>query len=252
LLLVAIVGPAFAPDSPTGLIGIPFEGPSREHLLGLDYLGRDGLSRFLNGGRNIIALALIATVLSEIIGSFIGLVSAYARNWLDTVLMRLADILIAIPAIILVLVLVSGSGPSVTLVVIGVMLAHIPRVARLVRGTALEVAMTDYVAAAETRGEKTSWILGREIAPNVAGPILVDFGLRLSSSVIIVSGLAFLGFGLQPPAADWGLMINENRAALTTQPYVVAAPALALAALAIGVNLVTDGVARALGREEPT
>ncbi len=174
-----------------------------------------------------------------------GLTAGYSRGWLDTVLMRSADVVMAFPALILALVLLAAVGPKVWLVVSAVALTHIPRVARLVRASTLEVVGRDYVSAAEARGESTRVILSKEVLPNVWTPILVDFGVRFPTSVIIISSLAFLGFGLQPPASDWGLMINENRAALTVQPYAVLFPLLAIAALSIGANLVTDGIIRA-------
>ena len=248
MIAVAVLGPAFARYDPTALVGAPFAAPSGDHWLGLDYLGRDALSRFLNGGRSVIALALLATVIGSASGSFLGLLAAYSRNWIDAIVIRLCDTVMSIPAVILVLVLVSAVGPKLWLVVLGVALTHLPRVARLVRGAALEVVVSDFVSAADARGDPTLRILRREILPNVLTPILVDFGVRFSGSVIIIASLSFLGFGLQPPASDWGLMINENRNGLLLQPYVVLAPILAIAVLTVGVNLLADGLLRAAGR----
>jgi peptide/nickel transport system permease protein len=245
LVLLAAIGPAVAPDSPTAIVGLPLQTPTADHPFGLDFLGRDVLSRFLNGGRSVILLALLATVLGSAIGVAVGLTAGYTRNWTDSVLMRCSDVVMSFPALILALVLLATLGPKLWLVVAGVALTHVPRVARLVRGAALEVVGREYVAAAEARGEPVRAILFREILPNVWTPILIDFGVRLAGSVILISSLSFLGFGLQPPASDWALMINENRSALTVQPYAVLFPLLAIGALAIGVNLIADGLARA-------
>ena len=245
LVLLALVGPLVAPESPTGLVGLPLAPPSGAHPFGLDFLGRDVLSRFLYGGRSLIGLALLTTIIGSGLGTIVGLAAGYSRRWLDGVLMRLSDVVMSFPALILALVLLAAVGAKLWLVVLGVALTHIPRVARIVRAATLEIVGRDFVSAAEARGERTRSVLYREILPNVGTPILVDFGVRLAGSVIIISSLSFLGFGLQPPASDWGLMINENRAAMTVQPYAVLFPLLAIAALTIGANLIADGVIRA-------
>jgi peptide/nickel transport system permease protein len=248
LVVIAAVGPLLAPYSPTALGGLPFAGPSAHHWLGLDFLGRDALSRFLNGGRSVIALSFLATTIGEAAGTVVGLAAGYSRNWIDSVLMRIGDALISFPAVILVLVLLSAVGPKLWLVVGGVALVNAPRVARIVRAATLELIPQDFIQAAEARGERLGWLFRREVLPNILTPILVDFGLRLSGSVIMIASVSFLGFGIQPPRSDWGLMINENRQGLTVQPYVVLFPALAIALLTIGTNMIADGVARAAGR----
>jgi peptide/nickel transport system permease protein len=248
LLVMAFVGPYAAPHSTTAIQGVPYATPSGKHPLGLDYLGRDALSRFLSGGRSVIVLSFAATLLGFVAGIVIGATAGYFRNWLDELLMRASDIVMAFPAIILILVLVAGLGSSLWLLVVAVAVTHAPRIARVVRGATLEVAVREYVEAAEARGETLPTILRREILPNIWTPILVDFGIRLTASIILIASLSFLGFGLQPPAADWGLMINENRPALTIQPWVIVAPVVAIALLTISVNLIGDGLARALGR----
>jgi peptide/nickel transport system permease protein len=248
LCLIAFIGPHVAPYSTTSVEGVPFAEPSGAHPLGLDYLGRDGLSRFLSGGQSVILLAFAATLLGFAAGIPIGLAAGYSRNRLDEVLMRSSDIVMAFPSIILALILVAGLGPQLWLVVVAVAIAHAPRIARVVRGATLEVVTRAYVEAAEARGERTFFLLRREVLPNIWTPILVDFGIRLTASIILIASLSFLGFGLQPPAADWGLMINENRSALTIQPWVVLVPVAAIGLLTISVNLIGDGISRALGR----
>jgi peptide/nickel transport system permease protein len=162
--------------------------------------------------------------------------------------MRIVDVVLAFPSIIFVLILVAGLGPRQWLLVVAVACTHVPRVARVVRGAAQEMTGRGFVERAEARGERKTWIMFREILPNIWTPILADFGIRFSTSVILVASLGFLGFGLQPPAADWALMVNENRPGLTLQPYAVLCPVIALGLLTIAVNLLADGIARAAGR----
>jgi peptide/nickel transport system permease protein len=241
VVTVGLLGPFFAPFAPDELIGAAYAKPSLDHVLGLDYLGRDVLSRFLWGGRTALALAFLATLLGYAIGLPIGLIAAYRRRWTDQVLMRANDVALAFPGLIFVLLLLSAFGSDVKLIVLAVALANAPRVARIVRASALEVVSLPYVEAARARGEPGYWVGGREIMPNIAAPILVDFGIRLTGSILLVAGVSFLGLGLQPPAADWGLMIAENRGGITIQPWAVVAPVLAIGLLTIGINLIIDG-----------
>ena len=226
IIAMALLGPWFAPHSPTQFVGAPYGAPSAKALFGTDGLGRDVLTRFLWGGRSVLALSLGATVLGLGTGIIIGLLAAYARGWLDEVLMRLTDVALAFPQIVLVLLLVSTLGPQLWLIVLTVGLAHAPRVARVTRAAALEVVERDFVKSATALGESTWHILGAELLPNISSPLLVEFGL-------------------QPPAADWGLMINENRIGLTIQPWPVLLPVIAIGLLTVGMNLFTDGIARA-------
>jgi len=242
---VAVIGPLVAPYPPTAFVGPPFSPPSSSALLGTDYLGRDVLSRFLFGGWRLLILALLSASIGVALGTGIGVLAAYARGWKDESLMRLMDILLAFPDIILALLLIATFGPQPWLLVTAVALAHVPRVARVTRGATLQVVKQDFVEAAEARGESTRYILLKEIVPNITAPILVEFGLRLTFSIGAIAGLSFLGLGVQPPRADWGLMINENRAGLVAQPYSVLVPVLAIAVITIGTNLVCDSVARA-------
>jgi peptide/nickel transport system permease protein len=159
--------------------------------------------------------------------------------------MRANDVVLAFPPIILVLLAVSAIGPKLWLIVICVALTHLPRVARVMRGTAQEVVERDFVKAAEAVGEKRSRIVFGELLPNVTSPLLVELGLRMTYSIALVAGVSFVGFGLQPPTADWGLMIYENRLSITVQPWAVLLPVLAIGLLTVGTNLITDGVARA-------
>jgi peptide/nickel transport system permease protein len=246
LVVVALAGPLAAPYSPTEFVAAPNSAPSGDATFGADSLGRDVLSRFLYGGRTVLWLAAASTLLGIAVGVVLGLVAAYARNWLDDVLMRGNDVLLAFPQIIFVLLAVSAIGPKLWLIVLTVGMTHAPRVARVIRGAALEVVERDFVKSAEAVGEKRWRIVFAELLPNVTSPLLVELGLRMTYSIGLVAGISFLGFGLQPPDADWGLMINENRLSITVQPWAVLLPVIAIGLLTIGTNLVTDGLSRAL------
>jgi ABC-type dipeptide/oligopeptide/nickel transport system permease subunit len=162
--------------------------------------------------------------------------------------MRAMDVLLAFPPIILLLILATGAGPSAWVLVIGVAITHVPGIARIVRAATLEVSVKGYVEAAVARGERRRFMLGREILPNIALPVLADAGVRLTGSILLVASVNFLGLGLQPPSADWALMISENRGGLTIQAWASVVPIVLIAALTIGVNLIADAFARSLGR----
>jgi peptide/nickel transport system permease protein len=246
IVIVALAGPLVAPHSPTEFVGVPNSGPGGEAAFGTDALGRDVLSRFLYGGRTVLWLAAASTLLGMVVGVVVGLIAAYSRNWLDDVLMRGNDVLLAFPQIIFVLLAVSAVGPKLWLIVLTVGLTHAPRVARVMRGAALEVVERDFVKSAEVVGERRWRIVFGEVLPNVTSPLLVELGLRMTYSIGLVAGISFLGFGLQPPTADWGLMINENRLSITVQPWAVLLPVAAIGLLTVGTNLITDGLSRAL------
>jgi peptide/nickel transport system permease protein len=245
LVGIAVIGPFVAPHSPTEFVGAPYAHPSSTALLGTDSLGRDVFSRFLWGGRSVLGLAIAATALGLALGVTIGLVAAYASATADDILMRAMDVILAFPSLVLALVAVATVGPQLWLLVLVVGITTAPRVSRVTRGSSVEIVQRDFVSAAEAMGESRRKILLSEILPNVSSPLLVEASLRLTYSVGLIAALSFLGFGLQPPAADWGLMINENRQGLTVQPWGVVAPVLAIALLTIGTSLIGDGVARA-------
>lgn len=250
VLLVAFAGPLVAPHSPTEFTGTPFSPRGVDGVLGTDYLGRDVLSRFLSGGRALMVLAFAATIIGVGLGMVVGVLAAYLRGWVDELLMRLCDVALAFPQIVLALLFLSMVGAEVWLLVLMVGLGHLPRVARVVRGAALGVVERDFVKATESFGVPRWRIMVGEILPNIAGTLAVEFGLRLTYSIGLVAGLSFLGLGSQPPSPDWGLMINENRIALTVQPWAVVLPVVAIAVLTVGINLLTDGLAKASGVNE--
>jgi peptide/nickel transport system permease protein len=248
VLATALIGPYFAPHSPSAPIGIPYGAPSAAAPLGYDVLGRDVLSRVLWGGRSVLALAGAATLLAYLGGGIVGLVAGYSRSLTDSFLMRGVDVLISIPALLFILVLITGAGTSKWALIAGVAIVQAPLIARIIRTATLEQSVRGYVEAAVARGEGMFSVLGREILPNIVSTIAADFGLRFTYSIILVASVNFFGLGLQPPDADWALIISENRTGLTLNPWVILVPAALIALLTISLNLVGDAIARSLGR----
>ena len=242
--VLAIVGPAVAPQSPTALLTVPFAKPSSRFPLGSDFLGRDVLSRVLAGGWVLLLMAVAATALGIIVGASAGISAAYLRGWTDGLIMRTVDVILAFPQLVFALLLVSVLWPRLWLIVLAVGLSHAPAVARVLRSATLDISERDYVKAVELQGMRAAKVMRKEILPNLISPLMVETGLRLTYSIVIMAGLAFLGFGQQPPAANWGSMINENRIGLALNPWAVVVPALLIALLTIGTNTFTDAVAR--------
>jgi peptide/nickel transport system permease protein len=246
VIAVAVVGPFVASPPPDKVVGPPFLDPSSGFALGTDVLGRSVLSRLLNGGWVILLCALIATIIGVGFGALLGIVAAWRFGVRDELIMRSLDVVLSFPPIILGLLLVSIVGAKLWLVVLAVALWHAPGSARVVRSVALEVRRRDFVQMSEALGVPTWRIMLGDIVPNVASQILVEFGLRLTWSIGLIASLAFLGFGRQPPSADWGYMIYENLVGLTVQPWGVVAPIALIALLTVGINFVTDGIQRAV------
>jgi len=244
VIAVAMLGPFFAPHDPAEFAGAPFAPPGPDHPLGLDYIGRDALSRFLWGGRTAIVLALLGTLLGVTVGVTAGTLAAYLRGPVEGAFNRTTEVLLSLPGLILILLFLGAFGTSLTVVVLAIGLVNSLPVSRIARGTALGVREQPYVEIATARGERRWYVVLREMLPNMAGPIAVDAGLRFTGSVIAVASVSFLGLGLQPPAADWGLIISENRSGMVLQPWVVLLPIFALGTLTVGVNLFMDGVRR--------
>lgn len=242
---IAIFGPLIAPHGPADFIGLPNTGPSGAARFGTDHLGQDVWSRFLDGGREILLLASAATLLGLAIGTSLGLLAAYSKGALDDVLMRSMDVILAFPSIMLALVAIATLGASGWLIILAVGLTNVPRVARVTRAAAQPIVERDFVAAAEAIGVPRWRILFGEILPNVLSPLMVEASLRLTYSIGLIAGLAFLGFTANPNGADWGLMIQENQIALVVQPWGVVLPIIAVALLTMGTGMVGDGIARA-------
>jgi peptide/nickel transport system permease protein len=249
VLLLALFGPLLGPAltgfAPDDFAGKPFRlsGPA-----GTDNLGRDVLTRFLAGGGLLLLYAVLATALGVLLGTALGMLAGYTRGRLDGLIMRGGDVLLCLPQLVLALLAIAMLGPRGWLLVLVIGIGHAPRIARVVRSATVSVTSQDYIRAAELYAVPRSRILLREVLPNISGPLLVEVGLRLTYSICYVASLSFLGLGIQPPAADWGLMINENRIALVVQPWGVLLPVLAIAVLTVGTNMLTDALAAAASR----
>lgn len=247
-VVVALTGRWWAPYSPDELLtGDPFAPPSRDHLLGTDNFGRDVFSRLVHGERLVLGLALATAGLSVILGSALGLISGCLRGWPDEILGRVLEILISIPPLILALLVLGSLGSSYVLTVSLVAFFFAIRVATVIRAAALDVVSDDFVTLARLRGESTWSIAVREVLPNVSSAVLVEFSLRTGYAVLFIGGLSFLGFGPAPPTPDWGLMINEGRTYISTAPWPVVGPALALAFLVVALSLFTERLSDILG-----
>lgn len=246
VVAIAFLGPFFAPKSATALVGAPFEASGPGQPLGTDTLGRDVLSRTLDGGWVLLVMAAAATALGVLVGAVAGIAAGYLRGASDGVIMRGADVILTFPQMVFALVLVSIVGPKLWLIVLAVGITHAPQVARVLRAATLDVAERDFVKVAELTGMSSRKIMAREILPNLVTPITVEVGLRLTYSIVIIAGLAFLGFGQAPPAASWGTMINENRIGISQNPWGVIAPAVLIALLTVGMNTFTDSLARVM------
>ncbi|HEY1421659.1 MAG TPA: ABC transporter permease [Candidatus Dormibacteraeota bacterium] len=253
MLLMILFGPAVAPFPPNAIVSDILQGPSREHLLGTDVLGRDVLSRLLNGGRSILILPILAVAIAFVIGTTLGLLAGLKGGLTDVMITGAAEVALSIPALLMVLVLVFTFGHSDFVLVVSTGIFVSPRSIRIIRGAAHAVCSQDYVTAARARGEGDVAIVFREILPNVTGPLLAEFALRLTYAIGFISTLSFLGLGQQPPSSDWGLMVSDGRPYFTQAPLLVIVPALGIAALAIGINLIADEITSHLARNvQPT
>src|SRR5690242_93359 len=244
IVLAAVVGPFVAPHPSDALVTLTFGKPSAHFPLGGDFLGRDVLSRVLDGGWVLLIMAACATVIGIAGGAAAGISAAYLRGAPDGIIMRSVDVILSFPQLVFALLLLSLLGPRSWLIVVAVGVSHAPAVARVIRSATLDVAERDYVKVAELQGMRPAKVMAREILPNLISPLMVEAGLRLTYSIVIMAGLAFLGFGQPPPTANWGTMINENRVGLPLNPWAVIAPAVLIALLTIGMNTFTDAVAR--------
>jgi peptide/nickel transport system permease protein len=248
VVLVAVAGPFVAPNSPDALVTLTFGKPSGQYPFGGDFLGRDVLSRVLAGGWVLLLMAFIATAIGLAAGAAAGISAAYLRGRADGLIMRTVDVILSFPQLVFALLLLSILGPKLWLIVLAVGLTHAPAVARVMRSATLDISERDYVKVAELQGMRPAGVMFKEILPSLSTPLMVEAGLRLTYSIIIMSGLAFLGFGQAPPSPNWGTMINENRAGLPLNPWAVIIPAILIALLTIGTNTLTDAVGRvALG-----
>jgi peptide/nickel transport system permease protein len=246
VVLVAVIGPFVTPYSPNvnAPLALDFGRPSAQFLLGTDIEARDVLSRVLDGGWVLLIMAACATTVGVAAGAAAGISAAYLRGISDGVIMRVVDVILSFPQLVFALLLLSLLGPKLWLITIAVGVSHAPQVARVLRSATLDLSERDFVKAAELQGMRPAKVMRKEILPNLVSPLMVEAGLRLTYSIVIIAGLAFLGFGPQPPTANWGVMINENREGLALNPWAVIVPALLIALLTIGTNMFTDAFAR--------
>ena len=243
---VAIFAPYLAPYGEAQIFKVPYAPWDNVHIFGTDRLGRDILSRLIYGARNTMGIALATTFLAFLIGVGFGLLSAILRGWVDQILARFVDILMAIPSLIFALMLLSIFGSTALNLILIIAVLDSTRVFRLARAVGMNVVVMEYVEAARLRGEKISWIMGREILPNILPPLVAEFGLRFCYVFLMIASLSFLGVGIQPPTADWGSMVRDTGELIQFAAYDVTAamtpilPAAAIGILTIGVNFVVD------------
>ncbi len=238
--IAAIFAPILAPYGEADVVGGGYEPWSSTHLLGTDQLGRDLFSRLIFGARNTVGIALLTTILSFLLGGSLGVLAAITKGWFDQVASRIVDALMSIPTLIFCLMLLSIFGTSVLNLILIIAVLDSTRVFRLSRAVSQNVVVMDYVEAARLRGEKLPWIMRREIFPNILPPLVVEFGLRFCFVFLTISALSFLGLGIQPPTADWGSMVYENKTLITYGNITPLLPAGAIALLTVGVNFVVD------------
>lgn len=241
-VLSAALAPLIAPYGVGEILGGQWEPPSSQFLLGTDTIGRDILSRLIWGGQITIFVALASSLIAFTMGAFFGFLAAVRGGWTDQILSRIVDMMMAIPSLIVALVMLSVLPLNLTVLILVMGVLDSTRVFRLARAVAMDITVMDYVEAARLRGEKQGWIIFREILPNAMSPLVAEFGLRFIFAVLFISTLSFLGLGVQPPLADWGGMVKENKDGLIYGKSAALVPAAAIALLAISVNLVADWV----------
>ncbi|HKJ99129.1 MAG TPA: ABC transporter permease [Desulfotignum sp.] len=256
-VFVALFAPFLTPYTPYEQDWkAPNQGPSAEHILGTDELGRDLWTRLIYGARVVLVVlpvsenislpggtAIWGVVVALFIGATLGLIGGYKGGWIDEIVMRLLDAMMAIPVILLYLIIVVAIGASAVNVVIAISIVGVPGIARLVRSLTLDIKTREYIRAAETRGESAWFIMFVEILPNTRGPIIIDAMLRIGYAIFAMGTLGFLGLGMPPPSPDWGSMVAKGRAfILTGNPYAALWPSLAIASLVVGLNLLADGI----------
>lgn len=248
LIITAIFAPLIATHSPTSYESLTdrYQSPSSEHLLGTDELGRDIFSRIVFGSRISIQIGVIAVGISMIIGVLLGGIAGYFGKWIDQVIMRIIDIMMAFPSILLAIALVAVLGPNLRNAMIAVGIVGIPQFARIVRSAVLSVKETEYIEAARAIGAKHGRTLMQHVLPNCLAPIIVQATLSVGTAILDAAGLSFLGLGAQPPKPEWGAMLSDGRAALQNAPWVVAFPGMAIFLVVLGFNLFGDGLRDAL------
>jgi len=239
-ICTAILAPVIAPYAETAIVGDVWEAFSTTFWLGTDHLGRDLFTRMVYGARNTLAIAFITTLLSFMVGTTLGFLAAAKGGWIDQILSRIIDIIMAFPTLIFALMILSVLGSSTPILIITIAILDSTRVYRLSRAVAMDIEVMEFVEVAKLRGEGSWWVMRHEILPNAMPPLVAEFGLRFCFVFLFIASLSFLGLGLQPPLADWGGMVRENAGAITFGIYIPLIPAAAIAFLTVGVNLIVD------------
>ncbi len=239
-VIAAVFAPILAPYPQRAIVGSQFEAISAAHWLGTDHLGRDMLSRLIYAARNTVGIAVAATALTFLFGCMLGFLAATIGGWVDQLLSRAADTILAIPTLIFALMLLTVFGTALPVLVLVIGFLESPKVFRIARSSAMNVVVMDFVEAARLRGEGVGWIMRRELLPNVMAPLVAEFGLRFCFVFLMISALSFLGLGIQPPLADWGAMVRETAQLISFGVPTPLIPAFAIALLTIAVNFVVD------------
>lgn len=237
---ISLFAPWLAPYGETEVVGPAFLPWDEAHLLGTDNLGRDMFSRMIYGARNTVGLAMLTTAIAFSIGSLLGIYAALKGGWVDQLVSRAVDVLMAVPPLILALMLLAIVGPSIINMVAVIALIYVAPVFRLARAASMNIVVLDFVQAARLRGEGTFWLIRKEILPNILSTLVAEFGLRFCFVFLFIAALSFLGLGMQPPTADWGSMVKENATLITFGDITPLVPAAAIAVLTIAINLVVD------------
>ena len=239
-VFVAIFAPWLAPYGESEIVGKKYMVWDEDFLLGTDNLGRDMLTRLIYGARNTVGIALVTTIYAFILGGILGIIAAVLGGWIDQLLSRAVDVLMAIPALIFAMLLLSIFGTSMLSLILIIGLLDATRIFRITRAVSLNVVVMDFVEAARLRGERLGWITIREILPSIWAPLAAEFGIRFCFVFLTISALSFLGLGIQPPTADWGSMVRDTADLITFEDYTPLIPAAAIAILTVGVNFVVD------------
>jgi peptide/nickel transport system permease protein len=241
--VIALFAPNLVPHSVGEVVDLDYFGPmSRDSWFGSDYLGRDMFSRILMGARYTVGISLTAVIIACFTGVTLGMIAAVIGGWTDTLLSRFLDAMNSIPSKLFGLVVVAAVGSSIPVLIMTLSIIYIPGAYRFARALAVNINTMDFMVVARIRGENLAYLIGAEVLPNIIGPVLADFGLRFVFIVLLLSGLSFLGLGVQPPYADWGALVRENVGGLPFGAPAVIFPSLAIASLTISVNLLIDNL----------
>ena len=245
--LVGLLAPLLAPYDPLRVdLSAAWDGPGARHLLGADELGRDILSRIIYGSRTSLEIAVVGVTIALALALLIGPPAGFYGGWVDRVLMRLVDVMLAFPSILLAIVIIAIISPGSLSTMLAVGISSVPTFARLARGSTLSLRNEEYVTAARAVGATDGHIIGAHILPNLVTPLIVQSTLRLSTMVLTAAGLSFIGLGVQPPYPEWGAMMSQARSVIREAPFGILFPGLALMLVVLGFNLLGDGLRDAL------